>query len=93
MPETKTLTTPDFEFHAQCLLNTLQGKMVGARLSLDELRTNLLNHITKELQLIWNARGAADIAKLDHELSTLMGSGAAGPYVKNLDRALRGLDR
>jgi hypothetical protein len=47
----------------------------------------------RELLNIWNARGAADIAKIETELSTLMGATAAGPYVKNLDRALRRLDR
>jgi hypothetical protein len=49
--------------------------------------------IVEQLRLVWNARGAADIVKLDVELSTMMGSQAAGPYVKNLDRALRSLDR
>lgn len=41
----------------------------------------------------WNARGAADLSKIEAELSSMMGSTAAGPYVKNLDRALRTLDR
>lgn len=41
----------------------------------------------------WNARGAADIVKLEAELTSMMGGTASGPYVKNLDRALRGLDR
>lgn len=49
--------------------------------------------IADRLRLIWNARGAADVTKLDTELSILMGATAAGPYVKNLDRALRSLDR
>lgn len=45
------------------------------------------------LKKLWNARGAADIALIDQTLGTLMGIQAAGPYVKNLDRALRTLDR
>lgn len=49
--------------------------------------------IAEELRLIWNARGAADLAKVDAELSMMMGATMAGPYVKNLDRALRSLDR
>jgi hypothetical protein len=49
--------------------------------------------IAEQLRLVWNARGAADITKLEQELSTLMGSMMAGPYVKNLARALRTLDR
>jgi len=56
-------------------------------------RDDILPHIKDGLRLIWNARGAADIAKLDTELSMMMGATMAGPYVKNLDRALRGLDR
>jgi hypothetical protein len=44
------------------------------------------------LRLVWNARGAADIAKLESTLASLMGGSASGPYVKNLDRALRALD-
>jgi len=45
------------------------------------------------LRLVWNARGAADLARAEYELSTLMGSTAADPYIKNLYRALRTLDR
>jgi hypothetical protein len=44
------------------------------------------------LRLFWNTRGAVDIAAVEHELSTMMGSAAAGPYCKNLDRVLRVLD-
>jgi hypothetical protein len=49
--------------------------------------------IAKALRDMWNARGAVDLAKVEHELSTMMGSTMAGPYCKNLDRALRALDR
>lgn len=49
--------------------------------------------LVEVLRLLWNTRGAADRALLDGELSSQMGSTAAGPYVKNLDRALRSLDR
>ena len=45
------------------------------------------------LHRVWNARGAADVAELEHELATLMGATMAGPYIKNLQRALRALDR
>jgi len=45
------------------------------------------------LKEIWNARGAADIAKIEAQLTSMMGAVAAGPYIKNLDRALRKLDR
>ena len=35
----------------------------------------------------------ADEQKSEAELSTMIGEVSAGPYIKNLDRALRGLDR
>jgi hypothetical protein len=52
-----------------------------------------LNLIREQLVLVWNARGAADIAKIDIELPKATGASVSGPYVKFLDRALRTLDR
>ena len=49
--------------------------------------------VVEQFRLVWNARCAADLAKIDTELSMMMGSTASGPYVKNLDRAIRALDR
>lgn len=49
--------------------------------------------VVEELTAAWNARGAADIAKIESELSTMMGATASGPFAKNLDQALRTLDR
>lgn len=57
------------------------------------MRDEPIPAMAEQLRLIWNARGAADVTKLEAELSSLMGVTAAGPYVKNLDRALRSLDR
>jgi hypothetical protein len=65
----------------------------SGRPTLESERATDVLLISTELRLIWNARGAVDIAKVESELSTMMGWTAAGPYVKNLDRALRGLDR
>lgn len=45
-------------------------------------------HIAEQLRLIWNARGAADIAKIDASLGERGLANAA-----NLGRALRSLDR
>ena len=79
MPE-----TPDFKQIAQLLaIDVGYG---------DQERTQV-TRITEQLRLVWNARGAADLVKLEAELSGLMGVTAAGPYVKNLDRALKTLDR
>jgi aspartate aminotransferase-like enzyme len=78
--------TPNFEQVAARLL----------RLTIDNFdpRWNAtMRECTEQLRQVWNARGAADIAKLDAELSMLIGATMAGPYVKNLDRALRTLDR
>lgn len=84
MPE-----TPDFDQIARSMITTIATD--------DEPRRHLINgliaDIAEQLRLVWNKRGAADIAKLDNDLSILMGPTAAGPYVKNLDRALRSLDR
>jgi hypothetical protein len=49
--------------------------------------------VRDQLRLAWNTRGAADIATIETDLSAQMGAMKAGPYIKNLDRALRQLDR
>jgi hypothetical protein len=80
-----------------------------AREILEHLSTSVLSHeafgtepprvqrhallIAEHLRLIWNARGAADLAALEAALIVLMGGTASAPYVKNLDRAIRKLDR
>ena len=77
--------TPDFDQIARKLFDDYVGYV-------DDPNATLAA-IAEQLRLIWNARGAADITKLEAELSAMMGVTAAGPYVKNLDRALRQLDR
>lgn len=74
---------PDFEKIARRLSNEAGHSGDGA----------VTYEFAATLRLVWNARGAADLVKIEAELSTLMGSTAAGPYVKSLDRALRSLDR
>lgn len=50
--------------------------------------------IVQWLRSVWNARGDADLAILEAELSWMQGTlTAAGPSVKNALRALRSLDR
>lgn len=68
-------------------IEQLADRIVG------RLGADLGKEIEEALRQIWNARGAADLVKLEAELSSMMGVTAAGPYVKNLDRALRMLDR
>jgi hypothetical protein len=49
--------------------------------------------IAEQLRAIWNARGAADLAKIKTELTATKGATAGGPVIKNLERALRKLNR
>ena len=76
---------PDFDQIARQLVDAYDPDAMADR--------SIAIDITEQLRLIWNARGAADLVTLEAALSSLMGVTAAGPYVKNLDRALRQLDR
>lgn len=79
--------TPDFEQIAQRLANE-----VGYVQSVAE-DGSFASTIKRALLDGWNARGAADRALLEQSLSTQMGSTAAGPYVQNLTREIKALDR
>lgn len=76
MPE-----TPDFDQVARRLAN--DGSESGI---VDDEHTHA---IADQLRLMWNARGAADLAKIDAVLAPT----AAAPYVKTMNHAIRGLDR
>ena len=54
---------------------------------------NDLRSICDQLRLIWNARGAADIATIESQLFEIMRPSDAGRHLKHLDRAIRDLDR
>ena len=54
---------------------------------------NDIGPIRDQLRLIWNARGAADIATVESQLFKIMGPADAGRHLKRLDRAIRALDR
>jgi hypothetical protein len=58
--------------------------------SLDSDIEDAIEALVDELRKIWNARGAADLATIEAQLSSTTG---AGPYIQNLNRALRTLDR
>ena len=86
--------TPDFEQIAHRILDdayTDDGTTGDARI--DARKAALQAAIAEQLRFVWNARGAADLAKVETELTAMMGATAAGPSIKNLDRALRKLDR
>ena len=85
MPE-----TPDFEQIAHHIVDvayTDDGQTVR------DVKAALRAGIAEQLRLVWNARGAADVATIETELTAMMGATAAGPLIKNLDRAVRQLDR
>ena len=54
---------------------------------------NDIGSICDQLRLIWNARGAADIATVESQLLEIMRPADVGRHLKRLDRALRDLDR
>ena len=85
MPGTPMPEPPDFDAIAARLLRLVTD-------SLDPLWKTALAKVQGELVNVWNARGAADIVKLDTAMSSLLGPEKADPYVKTLDRALRTLD-
>ena len=49
--------------------------------------------MAEQFRLVWNARGAADIVKLEAEFRSRIGDTTSESYVKHLNRALRSLDR
>jgi hypothetical protein len=70
MPE-----TPNFDQFAR--------RIVNVRADLED--EDMASAIAEQLRLIWNARGAADLAMIDTQLP--------GASLKQLDRAIRTLDR
>ena len=77
--------TPDFDQIAARLLRLVTDSM-------DPLWTTALAEIERGLVDIWNARGAADMVKVDTAMSSLLGAGKAVPYIQTIERALRELD-
>ena len=78
--------TPDFDQIAARLLGLVTDSM-------DPLWKTALAEVERELVDIWNARGAADMVKVDTAMSSLLGAEKAVPYVQTLERALRELDQ
>lgn len=79
------MTTPDFGRIARACLDAADSGAPGGGI----LESLAEAEIAEQLRLMWNARGAADIAKAEHVLSE---KGNAAPMVW-LDPALRGLDQ
>lgn len=72
--------------------DTLTDSLV-ARIHGGEVNVVTRSALLDLLRMVWNARGAAVTARLDIDLSMMMGAIKAEPYVKNPGRALRRLDR
>jgi hypothetical protein len=85
MPE-----TPDF---AQIAHHIVDVAYTDDGQTVRDVKAALEAGIAAQLGLVWNARGAADLARIDTALTALMGATAAGPVIKQLDRAVRQVDR
>jgi len=62
------------------------------------LDTGFADVIAEQLRLVWNARGAADVVKMESTLLALLehavpAAEPSTPLVTQLDRAIRILDR
>jgi hypothetical protein len=79
---------PDFDAIASELMDLVDREFMDGT---GEPRSRrLVRHaIVEQLRLIWNARGAVDLAKIDAVLSPTV----AAPYVKTMNREIRKLDR
>jgi hypothetical protein len=67
------------------LTGTIHFDAVARRIvALNDLRL-----IREQLMLTWNARGAADIAKIGTEVTAMMGPSTNRPVIKTLARGLR----
>jgi hypothetical protein len=85
MPE-----TPDFKQIAHLIVDvayTDDGQTAR------DVKAALEAGIAAQLRVVWNARGAADLAAIETALTATMGATVAGPVLKHLDRAVRELDR
>jgi len=83
------LETPDFEQLARTILYGVDAKVVEG-VTKDEDTAPVIatvSQVEAQLRYLWNARGAADIARLEDLTS------GASPSMKAIDIALRGLDR
>ena len=82
---------PDFD--------ALAGQLVALGLRVTDGHGGLVEgpvavaYVVEKFRQIWNARGAADLAVVDQSLSAQMGGAASGPYLNNLEREIRKLDR
>lgn len=57
------------------------------------VRLDDVEAIRNELRLIWNARGAADIATVESQLFKIMEPADVGRHLTLFDHAIRALDR
>jgi hypothetical protein len=88
--------TIDFEQVAREILERLSTSVLSHEAAFGTEPPRVQRHallLAEHLRLIWNARGDADRVALEAALIALMGGTASAQYVKNLDRALRKVDR
>lgn len=80
--------TPDFDQIARNMITPIEGDDDERR----QLKAKVVADIAEQLRLVWNARGAADIALLEATVVELF-ERPSPSMAKTLDRALRTLDR
>jgi hypothetical protein len=78
---------PDFDAIAKRMCAEMPDTVT--RRAFDAVQEN----IRLALVNAWNARGSADAQIIEASLTSQMGVSAAGPYVKNLERAVKALDQ
>lgn len=79
---------PDFEQIARKVFDDYTIRRMGV-----QRNHEVVALIVDELRQVWNARGVADVVATKDELSAMPIAPAARPYLVNLDRAIRKLDR
>jgi hypothetical protein len=86
---------PDFDQIAKAVVPPHQAHCLAPLESGDLCscgRDWIVTCVAERLRQVWNARGAADVEKLEAELDTILGTTLAGRYL-TLPGAIRTLDR
>lgn len=85
--EPTPMPEPDFDQIARAIAGDMTAQ------STRSVESDDVAAIAEQLRLVWNARGAADIATIENTLTYAYSSSPDAVIVKLLDRALRHLDR
>jgi hypothetical protein len=76
------MTGPDLEQIALSIVERVESHLGdGSRSIFDPVRETTLRQTTEALRQVWNARGAADVARLDTLMKPDDGTGTIGSIV------------